>query len=134
MRKVRTVEPEGFAEFWATWQPYMRHTDGRGDARERYRREILEHDAQPADMIDGAKAFIRNLLSLPERERGFIPLAASWLHKQAYLDWCEKERAYQSRISERENNVVAMAPRPAGKTAFLESWEGRKAASDGPQT
>jgi len=124
MSKLKVHEPEGFPEFWQCWRPHMRHTDGRGEARERYRKKLLE-GAEPQDIIDGAKGFIQ---FMPEKDKAYIPLAASWLNKEAYLDWCDRWRAYQSRISERENNVVAMAPRPAGKTAFLREYEQHKVA------
>lgn len=107
--KVRTEEPEGFAEFWAAWRPHMRHTDGRGDARERYRKELLR-GADPQDIIDGARGFLRHLQSLPKDDQRFIPLAATWLHKQSYADWCEQERDYQRRLSERASNVVDIRP------------------------
>lgn len=125
MRKVRTEEPEGFPEFWDVWRPHMRHTDGRGDARKAFRKHVLE-GADPQDIIDGARAYIRNHLSLPPEKQAFIPLAASWINKEAYMDWCEKERAYQARIQERrqQSNVVRMnAPRPAKPTLFMQHYE-----------
>lgn len=130
MRKLREQEPDGFAEFWDCWRPHMRHTDGRGDARKAFRKHVLE-GADPQDIIDGARAYIRNHLSLPPEKQAFIPLAASWINKEAYMDWCEKERAYQARIQERrqQSNVVQIAPRPVKKTAFLELWERQKSES-----
>ena len=42
MAKVKTPEPEGFAEFWEDiWFDYRRNTDGRGAARETYRKHVL---------------------------------------------------------------------------------------------
>lgn len=121
--KARTPEPEGFSEFWDCWRPHMRHTDGRGDARERYRKCLLLGHL-PEDIIDGAKAYLRNLSSLSPEEKKFIPLAATWLHKESYLDWYEKERAYQQRLQERPQNVVAI--RSSYKPKFLQEWEGRE--------
>jgi hypothetical protein len=111
-------EPEGFADFWATWRPMMRRTDGRGDARETYRKHILK-GAEPADIIDGARAFLRDI---PEKDRPYIPLAASWLNKESYLDWCEKERAFQKQLADRAENVVQM-PVSNYKPKFLREWE-----------
>lgn len=126
MRKVKTPEPELFQEFWALWRPHMRHTDGRGDARERYRKKLLE-GADPQDIIDGAKGFIH---FMPEKDKAYIPLAASWLNKEAYADWCDRWRAYQARISERESNVVSMGVRaaPLPERHFSKVWAERKAA------
>ena len=73
MKKLREQEPESFGDFWSIWQPHMRHTDGRGLAREAYRKHIL-NGAEPQDIIDGARWFIRNM---KERDREFIPLAES---------------------------------------------------------
>lgn len=96
MRKVATPEPEGFEEFWACWMPHRRRTDGRGDARTAYRKHILD-GADPQDILDGARGFLR---SLTDAERPYIPLAASWLNKEAYADWAEDERNYQRRLAE----------------------------------
>lgn len=121
--KAPNQEPTGFSEFWAVWRPMMRRSDGRGDARETYRKHILK-GAEPADMIDGAKAFLRDI---PEKDRPYIPLAASWLNKEAYLDWCEKERAYQAKLAERAENVVSIKSAPTNyKPKFLREWEQRQ--------
>lgn len=108
MVKVREQEPEGFDLFWTEWRPYMRHTDGRRDARERYRKELLS-GADPQDILDGAKGYLRQLASMPKDEQKFIPLAATWLHKQSYADWCDRERAYQARLAEKR---ATPSPKP----------------------
>lgn len=123
--KVNTPEPEMFDLFWAEWRPFMRHTDGRRDARERYRKELLA-GADPQDILDGAKGYLRQLASLPKDEQKFIPLAATWLHKQSYADWCDRERAYQARLAERATNVVPITS-PQPKSKFLQEWERREA-------
>ena len=122
MRKVNTPEPDGFAEFWTVWQPRMRHTDGRGDARECFRKHILM-GADPRDIIDGATGFFR---FMQDRDKQYVPLAASWLNKEAYTDWAAQERAYQQRMAEREakTNVVPIKPQP--KSKFLQDWERRQ--------
>jgi hypothetical protein len=124
--KAREQEPEGFEEFWNIWRPHMRHTDGRGDARKAYRKHILD-GAEPADIIDGAKAFLR---SLSERDKPYIPLAASWINKEAYADWAEQERAFQKRKAEKQTNVVHM-PAPVSKSKWLQKYEAeRKQAAE----
>ncbi|MBZ9873101.1 hypothetical protein LB542_19830 [Mesorhizobium sp. BR1-1-9] len=103
----------------------MRRTDGRGDARETYRKHILK-GALPADIIDGAKAFLRDV---PEKDRPYIPLASSWMNKESYLDWCEKERAFQQRLADLAANVVPIrAPVTEYKPKFLREWESRQAS------
>lgn len=121
MVKVNRVEPEGFAEFWQTWRPYARHTDGRGLARDTFRKHVL-NGAMPQDIIDGAKWFVRNLSA---RDREYVPLSATWLNRETWADLCEKERAFQATQEERASNVVSIVP--AKKSAFLEQWERQRA-------
>jgi hypothetical protein len=112
MNKVREAEPSGFPEFWDIWRPHRRHTDGRGEARNTYRKHILM-GAAPEDIIDGARGFFR---FMAEKDKPYVPLAASWLNKEAYADWCEQERAYQQKVQERlereaqGSNVTRLRP------------------------
>jgi len=123
--KIKEQEPEGFPEFWSAWRPFMRKNDGRGEARTTYRKHILA-GAEPADIIDGAKAYLR---SLTEREKPYIPLAATWLNREAYADWAEHEREYQKRLAERSTNVVNInRPQPRSKWAM--EYEARKQAAE----
>lgn len=127
MSKIREIEPEGFDEFWQVWRPHRRHTDGRGDARNTYRKHLLM-GALPEDILDGARGFFR---FMAEKDKPYVPLAASWLNKEAYADWCEQERAYQARIAEREqqkDNVVPIG-HPRGQTRFLREFYAQKQAS-----
>lgn len=126
MSKLRTPEPEGFADFWSVWRPHMRHTDGRGLARETFRRHIL-NGAEPQDIIDGARWFIRNL---KERDREFIPLAATWLNREGYTDFAEKERGYQQSIDASANALVGSPVRQPGQTAFLRQYQPQQAKED----
>lgn len=118
MSKLRTPEPLLFADFWSIWQPHMRHTDGRGLAREAYRKHIL-NGAEPADIIDGARWFIRNL---KERDREFIPLAATWLNRESYTDFAAKFRAYQESLDASAKGLVSQKP-TAPKPKFLQDWD-----------
>lgn len=95
MSKVRTPEPEGFSDYWKIWLPIARHTDGRGLARETYRKHVLM-GADPQDIIDGARWYSRNL---KENERAYVPLSSTWLNRESYLDLCDKERAFQDRMA-----------------------------------
>lgn len=120
--KIREQDPEGFEQFWLCWRPCMRRTDGRKDARDAYRKHILA-GASPEDILDGAKAFLREM---PERDRAYIPLAATWLNRESYLDWADKEREYQARLAARAENVVQMKPITNYKPKFLQEWEQQK--------
>lgn len=110
-------EPEGFADWWAIWRPHARHTDGRGIARETFAKHV-KAGADPQDIIDGAKCFFR---TMKERDKEFVPLAATWLNRGSYEDMAETERAYQSRIAEikqraserqveQSPNIVSISP------------------------
>jgi len=113
--KLREQEPEGFADFWTAWMPYRRKNDGRGEARTAYRKHVLS-GAEPQDIIDGARAYLR---SLTDRDKPYIPLAATWLNREAYEDWAQEERDYQKRLAERSTNVVNInRPLPRSKWAM----------------
>lgn len=106
MSKEKRNEPEGFAEFWAIWRKYARHTDGRGLAREAFTKHVRA-GADPQDIIEGAVCFFR---TMKDRDREYVPLSATWLNREAYTDLAEQEREYQQRIAEaqqrRAENVV----------------------------
>lgn len=95
----RQSEPECFAEFWDIWRPYRRHSDGRGDARERYRKCLL-NGADPQRIIDGAYWYTKNL---KEADKPYIPLAATWLNKESYEDYADDKAAYDKRMQEIED-------------------------------
>ena len=120
-RTTMAEESPEFKAFWAVWQPHMRHTDGRGDAREAFRKHILM-GADPQDIIDGATGFFR---FMQEKDKPYVPLAASWLNKEAYADWAVKERAYQARMAERS---VQPQPKPSEPVVNTMTKEEREAA------
>ena len=122
MRKVRTLEPEGFTEFWAIWQPIARRNDGRGLARNAFRKHILD-GAEPADLIDAARYYVRGL---KEKDLPFVPLSSTWLNRGIYVDACLKEREYQATLAKRKAQAeaeAACAPSRQGQTAFLKNWK-----------
>lgn len=98
-------EPSGFETFWTMWRQYQRKSDGRGKARPAYK-QMIEAGYEPADIIDGARWYLRNLTS--EEDKKFIPLAASWLRSERFLDEADKERDFQRKLAER-NNVTQLA-------------------------
>ena len=91
-----------FIAFWTLWRGYQRASDGRGKARPAYQ-QMIEAGADPADIIAGARWYLRNLK--PE-ERPYIPLASSWLRSERWADDCEKEYDYQARFGNK--NVISM--------------------------
>lgn len=103
MGKVREFDPEGFSQFWSLWLPVCRKSDGRGKCRETYRKWLLD-GAEPADIIDGAAWYLR---SLTDKDKPYIPLAASWLNSERWADDCERERDYQRRKAELEASKAA---------------------------
>lgn len=123
MKKARPTskadETPEFIAFWATWQPHMHKNDGRGAARDEFFRHVEELGADGHDIADGAAWFIRN------RKPGeFMPHASTWINRRAYEDGADMERAYLARQSApKPSNVTPI--RPAGKTAFLQGYQGR---------
>lgn len=122
---TKADETPEFVEFWNTWKPHARHTDGRGDARDTFVKHCRA-GADPRDIVDGAKYFIR---TMKERDREYIPLAASWINKRAYEDMAEAERAIQQRVIERQKaaapNVVTLQPPPREDPAKREEMAAR---------
>ena len=121
--KPRITEPDGFSEWWDIWRPISRHTDGRGLARETFRRHVL-NGALPQDIIDGTRWFIR---SMKDRDREYVPLSSTWLNREAYLDGCEQERTYQARLAEAQakrepGNVVSIKAAPLPENHFSRRW------------
>lgn len=114
----QTHEPEGFADWWAFWRPHMRHTDGKSDARSAYTKALLR-GALPDDLLTGAQGYIR---FMPEKDKPYIQLSQTWLNKDRWEDWADKEREYQSRLADR-TNVVAMKPVTTYKPKFLQDYE-----------
>lgn len=124
--KVKTQEPEGFAEFWAEWMPVCRDSDGRPKARDAYAKHILR-GASPEDILFAARWHIhdrRQKNTLP-----YIQLAASWLNAERYEFEADRWRTYQAhlaaRASPRDNVVSINVP----KSKFLQEWEARKAGA-----
>lgn len=105
---TKADETPEFVSFWTAWRVHARHTDGRGDARDAFFKHV-RMGADPQDLVDGAAYFIR---TMRDKDREYIPLAASWLGKRAYEDMAESERALQQKIRERaiaQPNVVALS-------------------------
>ena len=126
---TRKDESPEFVEFWETiWLPVARHTDGRGLARDAFRKHV-SCGAEPRDIIDGARWFVR---SMKDRDREFVPLSATWLNREAYQDLAAKERAFQARQAEKQSNVVNIT-QPVTRSKFGIEWDrqqARKAASE----
>lgn len=118
----KQAEPEGFSEFWSIWLPIKRRNDGRGDARDGFAKKLAA-GADPQDIIDGARWYVRSLPTGYE----YVPLAKTWINREVWADDCDKERDYQRRLAERADNVTAFTP-PRGQTAFLRQYEQKKKA------
>ncbi len=109
MKRIATTKadeiPE-FVEFWSAWKRFARHTDGRGDARDTFLQHV-KFGVDARDILDGARYFLR---TMKDKDREYIPLAASWINKRAYEDLAELERAYQAKYGASQENVVQMQP------------------------
>ncbi len=119
------TEPDGFDAWWTFWREHKRHTDGRGKCRKEYQRQ-LNNGATPEDLLLAAQWHVRNT-----KDMAFIPLAATWLNSEAWVDEAPKERLFQAKRYAREavaamGNIVRMEPR-SGQTAFLKAFNKREA-------
>lgn len=106
---MKNESPE-FIEFWNIWRPHRRHTDGRGDARDGFNKMVAK-GADPQDIIDGAQWYLNHVLK--GDERSYIPLAKTWINKEAWADYCEDKRDHEARLAEkeaRETNVHRIQP------------------------
>lgn len=128
MKKIE--ESAEFQTFWSIWKPISRHTDGRGLAREAFRKQVLM-GACPDDIVDGAIWYARNL---SEREKPYVPLSATWIHRETYDGLCDKEREYRDRIesSQAQQNIVPIrvkAELPANHFSRLYEKRNKERAS-----
>lgn len=103
MKKFIEQEPEGFEDFWLFWRKTARHTDGRGKCRREYIRQLL-NGAMPEDILLAAQYHVRNTKDL-----AFIPLAATWLNAEKWVDEAPRERefvAMQQHLASQAQNVI----------------------------
>ena len=124
---MRKGESPEFLAFWALWLPHARNTDGRGLARDAFGKHVKD-GADPQDIVDGAAWFLRNL---SERTRDFVPLSATWLNREAYLDFAPKERAFQAKLAASKadlTNVTPIRPAQVHQTAFLKAFNAKREA------
>lgn len=122
---TKADETPEFQAFWDVWRPVMNRNDGRGSARDEFFRHVEQYGADPQDIVDGARWFVRS-----GGNAEFKLHAQTWLNRRAYEDGCEHERAYQARLNERPaENVVSITP-PRGQTAFLRDFVPRKASGE----
>lgn len=112
-------ESPEFIAFWSIWQPRSRNTDGRGLARETFRRRVLK-GANPQDIVDGASWFVRNLT---DKTNDYVPLSATWLNRETYDGLCDKERAYQEHIKSAQQQTSTVVPILGKRPAFAVQYE-----------
>lgn len=119
---TKADETPEFVEFWETWRPVMNKNDGRGSARDEFFKHVHQLGADPKDIVDGAKWFVRSGGNSEWKLH-----AQTWLNRRAYEDGAENERAYREKErtrQQRPQNVVAI--RSNYKPKFLQDWEGRE--------
>ena len=119
---TKADETPEFIEFWKLWSETKSQYDARALARDAFFRHVWWRDADPSDILDAARWYVRN-----HRPGEFRLLASNWLDRGFYEDDAEKERAYQQRLSEREQqrsaNVVSIS---APKSKWLQQFEAEK--------
>ena len=100
-------ETPEFKAFWEIWRPIMHKNDGRGAARDEFFRHVEIRGANPQDIVDGARWYVRT------GGNGEYKLhAQTWLNRRAYEDGCEQERAFQARLAEMAAKRTAPPPKP----------------------
>lgn len=110
-RTTMAEESPEFKAFWDCWRQFMNINDGRGSARDEFFRQVEIYGANPQDLVDGARWFIRGGGNQKVDWQG-SPIrkhASSWLATRAYEDGCEQERAYQARLAEKR---ATPSPKP----------------------
>jgi hypothetical protein len=108
---AKRQEPEGFETFWLIWRPHARHTDGRGLARDTFAKHV-KNGADAQDIVDGAKCFFR---TMKDRDRDYVPLAATWLNRMSFEDLAEQERVYEAKVAERKARMETALVTPEVK-------------------
>jgi len=132
MKSIHTTkadETPEFVAFWESWRTIAHPNDGRGSARDRFYQHVRFLNADPADMRDGGKWFVRNY-----KVGQFMPHAETWLNRRAYEDGAERERAMQAQEAERAQQAPVASNvqqlRPSGyKTPFLAAYEKQQAGA-----
>lgn len=126
---TKADETDEFREFWGFWSnskcktPYC----ARAAARDAFFRHVWWRDADPQDIIDGARHYEANLTS--DRKQYKVE---NWMDRGFYEDDAEKWRAFQARQSQQQANVVPMRPKGVlPDDHFSLKWEREQRAKQG---
>lgn len=116
---TKADETDEFREFWQIWQPVKSEYDGRAAARDGFFRHVWWRGADAADVVDGARYYVKNA-----KPGQFRMKAAEWMDRGLYEDDAEKWRAMQARLdAQPTTNVVQMGPPAAKRSRFMELWD-----------
>lgn len=132
---TKADETPEFVLFWDAWRPRMNANDGRGSARDEFFRHV-EVGADPMDMVDGARWFMRSGGNTGTDQHG-RPVrlhAQTWLNRRAYEDGAEQERAHQRRQAEKAaqgNNVMPLRRVELPDNHFSKRWERERKQGEG---
>ncbi len=124
MKRIQTTkadETPEFVEMWEAWRPHMHPNDGRGDARMVFCQHVRFLKADPADIRDGAKWFIRNL-----KAGQWMPHCGTWINRCAYEDGAIEERKMQAREATRAveaSKPVSAVVAKTNERHFSRMWE-----------
>jgi hypothetical protein len=104
---TKADETPEFVELWEKiWPSVKSQYDARALARDGFFRHVWWLNAEPRDIVDAAKAYVRGAKAGDCRL-----LLSNWLDRGFYEDMAEAERAYQQRALDRQHqktNVVSM--------------------------
>lgn len=103
-------ETPEFKELWDTiWPAVKSPHDARALARDAFFRHIWWKEADPKDIVDAARFYVRSTGKAGECRL----LLSNWLDRGFYEDMASLERAYQLRFNANNSNVANQSARDA---------------------
>lgn len=110
---TKADETNEFRELWdKIWPGVKSPYDARALARDAFFRHVWWKGADPCDIVDAARAYVRTAKIADCRL-----LLSNWLDRGFYEDLAIQERQYQQRISEAQTRRVEMIKQKAQEPA-----------------
>ncbi len=104
---TKADETSEFQELWdVIWPAFKSPHDARALAREAFFRHVWWKDADPKDIVDAARYYVRT-----NKVGECKLLLSNWLDRGFYEDLAALERSYQLRIGAGNSNVAQSSAR-----------------------